>query len=39
VQGFATNIANKTYISGQTYGPAYFLGRPRQYGVRISRNF
>jgi iron complex outermembrane receptor protein len=39
VQGYATNIGKKTYISGQTYGPAYFLGRPRQYGVRISCTF
>ena len=39
VQGYATNLANKIYIVGADLGPAYFLGRPRQYGVSISRSF
>jgi iron complex outermembrane receptor protein len=39
VQGYATNLANKIYIVGADLGPAYFLGRPRQYGLSISRSF
>jgi hypothetical protein len=33
------NLFNDIYIAGSTYGPAVFLGLPRQYGVRASRTF
>ncbi len=39
VQGYATNLANKIYIVGEDLGPAYFLGRPRQFGVSVARSF
>lgn len=34
VIAYGSNLANKTYVSGQS-PPAYFLGAPRQYGVRL----
>ena len=36
--GFVTNLANKTYVSGQFIN-AEFLGPPRQFGVRASYRF
>lgn len=39
VTAYATNFTNKKYIVGQTYGPSWFLGRPRQYGVKVGYNF
>ena len=36
--GYVTNLANKTYVSGQ-FGNNEFLGPPRQFGVRASYNF
>ena len=38
IEGFGTNITNKTYISGAS-GNNRFYGAPREYGVRISRSF
>lgn len=38
VVAYGTNLANKTYVSGQS-PPAYFLGAPRQYGVRFGLTF
>jgi iron complex outermembrane receptor protein len=39
LQAYGTNLTNKTYIVGQIYGPGYFLGRPRQYGVSLGYKF
>ena len=39
IQAYGTNIFNTIYIVGYTYGPSYFLGRPAQYGVNLSRKF
>ncbi len=36
--GYVTNLANKTYVSGQFINDE-FLGPPRQFGVRASYNF
>jgi iron complex outermembrane receptor protein len=38
VVAYGSNLANKTYVSGQS-PPAYFLGAPRQYGVRLAIKF
>jgi iron complex outermembrane receptor protein len=38
VEGYAMNLANKTYVSGQ-FGNDEFYGAPRQFGARISRTF
>jgi len=38
-QGYVTNLTDEIYIVGQTQGPSYYLGRPRQFGVRVSRSF
>ena len=38
VVAYGTNLTNKVYVSGQS-PPAYFLGAPRQYGVRFSLSF
>lgn len=38
VEGYATNLANKIYVSGQ-FGNNEFFGAPRQYGVRIGSHF
>lgn len=35
---YGTNLTDANYVSGQS-PPAYFLGAPRQYGVRLSVNF
>lgn len=40
VQGYATNVADKRYISGQSaFGDNQFYGAPRQFGVRVTRRF
>jgi iron complex outermembrane receptor protein len=39
VQAYGTNLANTLYIVGYTYGPSYFLGNPRQFGIRVTRQF
>ena len=38
VELFGTNLANKTYVSGQ-FGNNEFFGAPRQYGVRLGTSF
>ena len=38
VTAYGTNLANKTYVSGQ-FGNTEFFGAPRQYGVRIGTRF
>lgn len=38
VQGYVTNLANKTYVNGQ-FGNNQFYGSPRQFGARVSRSF
>ena len=38
VEGYATNLTNKKYVTGQS-GNNEFYGAPRQYGVRASVNF
>jgi len=38
VEGYGTNLANKTYVSGQ-FGNNEFFGAPRQYGVRLGTHF
>jgi iron complex outermembrane receptor protein len=41
VQGYMDNVTQDTYIIG-TYGgfnPSWYLGAPRQYGVRFSHSF
>jgi len=39
LQAFGTNLLDETFIAGSTYGPAIFLGNPRQYGLRIAKSF
>jgi iron complex outermembrane receptor protein len=39
VQLYGTNLFDQIYIAGSTYGPSNFLGNPRQFGVRIAKNF
>jgi iron complex outermembrane recepter protein len=41
VQGYATNVANKVYVSGFSFdfGNNYFLLPPRQFGMRVTRRF
>jgi iron complex outermembrane recepter protein len=36
---YVLNLTNDIYISGSTYGPSWFLGPPRQFGIRIRRDF
>lgn len=38
LEGFATNLTNKKYVSGQS-GLTEFYGAPREYGVRASVRF
>ena len=38
-EAYVTNLSNKLYVVGYTYGPGLFLGRPRQYGFTITRSF
>jgi iron complex outermembrane receptor protein len=38
VQGYGTNLADKTYVSGQ-FGNTEFFGAPREYGVRVRKQF
>jgi iron complex outermembrane recepter protein len=38
VQGYGTNLTDKTYVSGQ-FGNNEFFGSPRQYGVRVGTKF
>jgi len=38
VEAYGTNLANKTYVSGQ-FGNNEFFGAPRQYGVRLGASF
>jgi iron complex outermembrane receptor protein len=38
VQAYGMNLGNKVYVAGQA-GNNEFFGAPRQYGVRVSRNF
>lgn len=39
VEVYGTNLTDSTYVTGYTYGPSLFLGRPRQYGVSMTRRF
>ncbi|WP_298287563.1 TonB-dependent receptor [Novosphingobium sp.] len=39
VTAYVTNLTDQAYVVGQTYGPSWFLGRPRQYGVKIGHDF
>ncbi|GAB7551258.1 TonB-dependent receptor [Novosphingobium sp. 11B] len=39
VELYCTNCTNSIYQVGNTFGPAYFLGAPRQYGLSVQRNF
>ena len=41
VQGYATNISSKAYVTGFTtvFGNNYYLNAPRQFGVRVTRTF
>lgn len=38
IEGYATNLANKKYVSGQS-GNNEFYGAPREFGVRASLRF
>ena len=38
IEGYATNLANKKYVSGQS-GNNEFYGSPREFGVRASVKF
>lgn len=38
IEGYATNLANKTYVSGQS-GNNEFYGAPREFGVRVATKF
>jgi iron complex outermembrane receptor protein len=38
VEGYGTNLTDKTYVSGQ-FSNNEFFGAPRQYGVRIGSRF
>jgi iron complex outermembrane receptor protein len=38
VEGYATNLTNETYVSGQ-FGNNEFYGAPREYGVRVRFDF
>ncbi len=38
VEAFGTNLADKTYVGGQ-FGNNEFYGPPREYGVRVSKQF
>jgi iron complex outermembrane recepter protein len=38
-QAYGANLLNEIYIAGSTYGPSNFLGNPRQYGLRVAKNF
>jgi iron complex outermembrane recepter protein len=43
IQAYGLNLANKVYVTGQaspgTNPDNEFLGNPRQYGIRVYRNF
>lgn len=38
VTAYVKNLTDKTYVSGQS-PPNYFIGPPRQYGIRVSVKF
>ncbi len=38
VEAFGTNLGNKRYVSGQ-FGNNEFYGSPREYGLRVARQF
>ena len=38
VTAYAKNLTDKTYVSGQS-PPNYFIGSPRQYGIRVGVKF
>lgn len=38
VEAFGTNLTDKTYVGGQ-FGNNEFYGAPREYGVRVSKQF
>ena len=38
IEGYATNLTNKAYVSGQS-GNNEFYGAPREFGVRLSTRF
>ncbi len=39
LQAYGTNLLNEIFVAGSTYGPANFLGNPRQYGFRVAKSF
>jgi outer membrane receptor protein involved in Fe transport len=41
VQAYGTNLFDKIYVSGfsANFGANYFLLPPRQFGVRVKRQF
>jgi iron complex outermembrane recepter protein len=38
IEGFGTNLTDKVYVTGSGSNAAFY-GPPRQYGVRVSRDF
>lgn len=38
VEAFGTNLTDKTYVSGQ-FGNNEFYGAPREYGLRVAKQF
>ena len=38
VQAYGTNLTDKEYVTGQSGGNQFF-GAPREYGLRIRREF
>ena len=39
LQAYGANLLNEVFVAGSTYGPANFLGNPRQYGFRVAKSF
>lgn len=39
LQAYGTNLLQEIFVAGATYGPANFLGNPRQYGLRVAKTF
>jgi len=38
-QAYGTNLLDEIFVAGSTYGPANFLGNPRQFGCRVAKTF
>jgi iron complex outermembrane receptor protein len=39
VEGYGANLTDKEYVTGQSGGNNEFYGAPREYGLRVSRDF